>query len=117
MIGWVHLEYDVELKRQQLVADCEDFNILDAFRFLDLEGNKEVSLHDLKERLRNEISRISVQRTGVGLQFDDTDIISFIQRYTVVDASEDRQSTGNLKYSDFCAAIATKDRFYLNSLA
>lgn len=60
------------------MSDCEDFNILDAFRFLDIDGNKEVSLNDLKERLRNEISRINVHRTGYGLEFDDSDLIAFI---------------------------------------
>ena len=73
-----------------MVSECEDFNILDAFRFLDVEGNKEVSLNDLKEKLKNEISWISVQRSGVGLEFNDADIIGFIQRYTVLDANDER---------------------------
>ena len=41
---------------------------------------------------------------------------AFILRYT--DVSKTGDQTGNrLRYSDFCAAIAPKDRFYLNTLA
>jgi hypothetical protein len=60
----------------------------------------------------NEISSISIERTGRGLEFSDTDLIAFIQRYAELKKSADR-----LRYSEFCSAIAPKDSFYLNTLA
>lgn len=44
---YVELETDIEVKRQQLVAECGDFNTIDAFRFLDRNGYGEVSFQDL----------------------------------------------------------------------
>lgn len=32
------LEYQVELSRQSLIKECEDFNTIDAFRILDKQG-------------------------------------------------------------------------------
>jgi Ca2+-binding EF-hand superfamily protein len=57
--GWIQLEYDVELKRQQLVSDSEDFNTIDAFRLLDVQGRGEVPLNDLRDILKNQISKVN----------------------------------------------------------
>lgn len=40
---YLELETDIEVKRQQLVAECADFNTIDAFRFLDRNGSGEVT--------------------------------------------------------------------------
>jgi len=40
---YLALETDIEVKRQQLVAECADFNTIDAFRFLDRNGSGEVT--------------------------------------------------------------------------
>lgn len=34
----VELEYDIELLKQKLVQECQDFNTIDAFRILDKDG-------------------------------------------------------------------------------
>jgi hypothetical protein len=31
-------EYEVELKRQKLIVECEDFNTIDAYRYIDKLG-------------------------------------------------------------------------------
>jgi Ca2+-binding EF-hand superfamily protein len=59
MTGWIQLEYDVEMKRQQLVSDSEDFNTIDAFRLLDVNGRGEVTLNDLRDILKNQISKVN----------------------------------------------------------
>lgn len=59
MTGWIQLEYDVEMKRQQLVSDSEDFNTIDAFRLLDVHGRGEVTLNDLRDILKNQISKVN----------------------------------------------------------
>jgi hypothetical protein len=59
-----------------------------------------------------EISRFGP--TGRALQIEESDLVAFIRRY-----SETPSIGGDYKirYSDFCAAIAPKDKFYLNTLA
>ena len=48
---YLELETDIEVKRQQLVAECADFNTIDAFRFLDRNGSGEVTFQDLFQAL------------------------------------------------------------------
>ncbi len=90
LVGWIKLEYDVELKRQQLVSDSEDFNTIDAFRLLDIQGRGEVTLNDLKDILKNEVSKVNMERTGRGLEFSENELIAFIQRYTELQKNDDQ---------------------------
>jgi len=94
------------------VQECEDFNTIDAFRFFDREGRGEISIQTLQGVLMMEISRFGPR--GRNLQISEQDLISFIKRY-----SESPTNGGDYKirYSDFCNAVAPKDKFYLNTLA
>jgi Ca2+-binding EF-hand superfamily protein len=42
-----------------LVSDSEDFNTIDAFRLLDVQGRGEVTLNDLRDILKNQISKVN----------------------------------------------------------
>lgn len=48
-------EVQLELLRQRLVRDCDDFNTVDAFRLLDKRAQCEVSKQELAEILLNEV--------------------------------------------------------------
>jgi hypothetical protein len=48
-------EVQLELLRQRLVRDSDDFNTVDAFRLLDKHAECEVSARDLAETLVNDV--------------------------------------------------------------
>ena len=84
------------------MEECEDFNTIDAFRYLDKEGKGFIEPHELIQCLRKDL----------GLSSDEleNDVIMFFQKF---DKDESRQ----MKYSEFCDAFATKDGNLLKELA
>jgi Ca2+-binding EF-hand superfamily protein len=96
------LEYQVELARQRLVQQCPDFNTIDAFRYLDKEGQGYIVPHDLLVALRKQI--------GIDYAELEDDVIMIFQKF---DKDESRQ----MKYSEFCDAFAPKEPQALKELA
>ena len=48
------------------------------------------------------------------MQLTEQDLIAFIRRYSEPPTAGQEHK---IRYSDFCQAIAPKDKFYLNTLA
>jgi hypothetical protein len=85
-----------------LVLECEDFNTIDAFRFLDKEGKGFIEPHELIISLRQDLN--------IDFQELENDVIMFFQKV-------DKQETRKMKYSEFCSAFAPKDKNQLKTLA
>lgn len=81
----------MENLKQKLVLECEDFNTIDAFRFIDQEGNGAVTPQEIIRFLNNEY--------GNTIQFDINDLNLFVQRF-------DKNDRQKLKYSEFCTSFA-----------
>eukprot|EP00347_Sterkiella_histriomuscorum_P009319 403341661 len=96
------LEFQVEQARQQLVANCEDFNTIDAFRYLDKQGQGFIDPHDLIQSLKTEI--------GIDYQTLEDDVIMIFQKF-------DKDESREMKYSEFCDAFAPKEPNLLKELA
>ena len=90
----------MELKRQKLVIECEEFTTIDAFRYIDQGGKGEITVDQL----------IRALKTDLDLDLDIDDMIMFFQKF---DKAEQRV----LKYSDFCDAFAPKEHQCLKELA
>jgi len=93
------LEMEVEKLRQKLLSDSDDFNTVDAFRFLDTKGSGQVTPLALMQGLK-----------ALGIDFEQDDIILFFQKYV-------RDDSKMLKYSEFCDAVAPKAELMLKELA
>ncbi len=100
LVKGAEYEFEVEMKRQRLVAECEDFNTIDAFRYIDKAGQGEIQCHILLNSLLEEI----------GIECEEDNLILFFQKF---DNSEQQV----IKYSDFCDAFAPKDDQYLKEIA
>ena len=64
-------ELEIEKLRQRLVRECPEFNTVDAFRLLDLQGNGEVNKEQLIDSLENEI----------GVQFSEAEFDLFFWHF------------------------------------
>jgi len=84
------------------VNECEDFNTIDAFRYLDKEGKGFIEPHELITSLRDELQ--------IGSEELENDVIMFFQKF-------DKQETRKMRYSDFCNAFAPKAKGPLKVLA
>ena len=84
-------ELEIEKLRQRLVRECPEFNTVDAFRLLDLQGNGEVNKEQLIDSLENEI----------GVQFTEAEFDLFFWHF-------DKEQKGCLRYSEFCEAFIPK---------
>ena len=75
-----------------------DFNLLDGFRMLDLDGKGFVSSSEFREAL---------YEMGVSVSKDEAYLV--FKRY-------DKDNDGLLKYSDFCKLVAPVNRQYSDIL-
>jgi len=87
-------EVKLELLRQRLVRECDDFNTVDAFRLIDTGALCEVSVQDLV---------ISLEET-MRLQADFNTVELLL--------NED----GVMRYSDFCDLFVPKSQKVLQEL-
>lgn len=78
--------------------ECEDFNTIDAFRYLDKEGKGFIEPHELISSIREELKIDSADL--------ESDVIMFFQKF-------DKQETRKMRYSDFCSAFAPKEKAQL----
>jgi Ca2+-binding EF-hand superfamily protein len=53
---------EIEIRRQTIVQECEDFNTIDAFRFFDREGRGEINFETLQGILLSEIFKFAGRR-------------------------------------------------------
>lgn len=49
-----------------------------------------MTLNDLRDILKNEISKVNLERTGRGLEFSENELVAFIQRYTELQKNDDK---------------------------
>jgi len=82
----INIERELESVKQELSLKS-DFNLLDAFRFFDKQGNGKVNSYEFEETLKD---------FGVFPVRDE--VYLFIRRY-------DRDGDGKLRYSEFCDAF------------
>lgn len=92
-------EMVIEQLRQRLVKECNEFNAVDAFRFLDVKGRGEIT----KEELMYGLAEV------VLANFTEQDVDLFIARFN-------KDGKGVLKYSEFCDAFKPKSQQVLNEL-
>lgn len=59
-------ELILETAKQKLVTECEDFNVIDAFRIIDKQALGAVDPHDVKKVLEE-----------IGVDHDEDDLILF----------------------------------------
>ena len=85
-------EVALELIRQRLVRECEDFNTVDAFRMLDKRAQCEVNKKELVEILVQEV-RVQADTKSLDILID-----------------------GSLKYSQFCELFVPKSQKVLGEL-
>ena len=83
------LENNLEMHKQNMVNQNEDFNTIDAFRLIDQEGEGVVSLNDLEDFVVN----------SLGIRYKQSDLTLFIKRF-------DKNDRNQIKYSQFCNAFA-----------
>ena len=57
----VEIEYEIELLRQKLINECEEFNTVDAFRVMDKEGKGFIDALDLQRVLKTIDIHLSVE--------------------------------------------------------
>lgn len=88
-----------EKLRQRLVRECPEFNTVDAFRLIDVNGRGEVDNRELK---------LAMQR-DIRAECTDEDIDLFFKRF-------DKDQKGAIKYSEFCDAFVPKSQTVLNEL-
>ena len=73
-----------------LFATCLDFNLMDVFQMIDVNGKGWVSGAELAEAI-----------TDLGVFVNRDDVYLFVRRY-------DKDSDGRLLYSDFCDAFTPR---------
>lgn len=89
----------IEQLRQRLVRECEDFNTVDAFRFLDVRATGEIT----KEELMFGLSEVILAN------FSEPDVDLFLARFS-------KEGKQTLKYSEFCDAFKPKSQSVLSEL-
>ena len=89
----LYIEKDLEKAKVNLALK-PDFNIFDAFRIFDLNGNGYLTTSEL---------RIGLQEIGVYASYDEVDL--FFKRY-------DTNKNGRISFSEFASALIPTDPYY-----
>ena len=85
------IELDMEIHKQKLVTECQEYNTIDAFRLIDQDGQGAVSQDEILLFLDNNF--------GDQIEYDYAEIELFMIRF-------DKQEKQKVKYSEFCTAFA-----------
>lgn len=85
------IEYSIEKHKAKLAKECLDYNLIDAFRLIDIRGKGSVTQDDILTFLENNFQG--------QIQFNDDEVELFIIRFLKKDKEK-------ICYSDFCTAFA-----------
>jgi Ca2+-binding EF-hand superfamily protein len=87
------LEYELELHKQRLVNEGQDYNTIDAFRLIDLSGQGAVNQQEIFDFLLGNF---------VNYKFSQHELDLFMIRF-------DKYDKQKIKYSEFCSAFAPQE--------
>jgi Ca2+-binding EF-hand superfamily protein len=80
------------------LASRSDFNLIDAFKFFDLENKGWINSLEFYNGLQS-----------IGIIVSTSDVMYFVKKY-------DKNESGRLRYSDFCDALIPIDTTSANKL-